>query len=374
MITSFDDYCIHQTVQPVADSAQGDRNFYDRYWFNGIEPDGHWIFEIGFGLYPNRQVMDAHFSVAIRNKQYAFHASRRAPTERSETVVGPLSVQIIKPMRQIRIILLPNEHRIECDLLFSATSTAYQEPIDKRSYEGELIVHSSRFIQMGQWKGYFAIDGQRVDVHKAYATRDKSWGVRPVGEAMLTAADAMGVYRIWNPIHFGDVCTLANMLETNGGNTVQSDVALLPLYGKIQDIPSAGDVGLTAMQDIEHHISWHKGTRRASALDINFADEQGNKYQISMETSQRFYMLGVGFNHPEWGHAQWQGELETAREQWDFSMIDELEYSFVHNHQVVVARLRDSLGIERRGIGTLATFVVGRHQPSGFQQYLDGAP
>ena len=84
MITSFDDYCIHQTALPVAEPSQSDRNFYDRYWFNGIEKSGEgWIFEIGFGLYPNRRVMDGHFSVAIGDKQYAFHASRRAPKDRT---------------------------------------------------------------------------------------------------------------------------------------------------------------------------------------------------------------------------------------------------------------------------------------------------
>jgi hypothetical protein len=53
MITSFDDYCIHQTHEPVAQPSQSDRNFYDRYWFNGFDRDGAFLFEIGFGLYPN---------------------------------------------------------------------------------------------------------------------------------------------------------------------------------------------------------------------------------------------------------------------------------------------------------------------------------
>ncbi len=58
MITNFDDYCIHQTAAPVAQPAQSDRNFYDRYWFNGMDAQGTYIFEVGFGLYPNRRIMD----------------------------------------------------------------------------------------------------------------------------------------------------------------------------------------------------------------------------------------------------------------------------------------------------------------------------
>jgi hypothetical protein len=154
MITSFDDYCIHQTVLPVAEPSQSDRNFYDRYWFNGIEEtQGDWIFEIGFGLYPNRRVMDGHFSVAIGNKQYAFHASRRAPKERKETEVGPLSVEIVEPMRQVRVKLDANEHDIECDLLFTAASVPHQEPANVMHDDGHLIMHNTRFTQMGYWQG-----------------------------------------------------------------------------------------------------------------------------------------------------------------------------------------------------------------------------
>ena len=57
MITSFDDYCIHQTHEPIAQPAQSDRNFYDRYWFNGFDREGAFLFEIGFGLYPKETLI-----------------------------------------------------------------------------------------------------------------------------------------------------------------------------------------------------------------------------------------------------------------------------------------------------------------------------
>ena len=92
MITDFDDYPIHQTHLPIEATATTDRNFYDRYFFSGFDRDADFLFEIGLGLYPNRYVLDGHFSVSLGGKQHAFHASRRAPKERAETVVqGRLS-------------------------------------------------------------------------------------------------------------------------------------------------------------------------------------------------------------------------------------------------------------------------------------------
>ena len=101
MITDFDDFMIHQTSDPVAQPASSDRNFYDRYWFNGFDGDGEFVFEIGFGVYPNRRVMDAHWSVVLDGHQHCLHASRRAPKERSETRVGPLRIEVVKPMRWV---------------------------------------------------------------------------------------------------------------------------------------------------------------------------------------------------------------------------------------------------------------------------------
>ena len=38
MLTKADDFPIHQTPEPIA-YAGTDRNFYDRYFFNGYQPD-----------------------------------------------------------------------------------------------------------------------------------------------------------------------------------------------------------------------------------------------------------------------------------------------------------------------------------------------
>jgi hypothetical protein len=92
MISDFDDFMVHQTSDPVRRPGPSDRNFYDRYWFNGFDRDGGFLFGIGFALYPNRHEMDAHFSVSKDGVQNAFNASRSAPYDRSEMRVGPLEI------------------------------------------------------------------------------------------------------------------------------------------------------------------------------------------------------------------------------------------------------------------------------------------
>jgi hypothetical protein len=40
MLSRFDEYPIHQTPEPLAHNVTGDRNVYDRSWFNGFATDG----------------------------------------------------------------------------------------------------------------------------------------------------------------------------------------------------------------------------------------------------------------------------------------------------------------------------------------------
>lgn len=372
MITQFDDYCVHQTAQPVAEPSQSDRNFYDRYWFNGFDDSGRYLFEIGFGLYPNRHVMDGHFSVAMGDKQVAFHGSRRAPRERSETVVGPLSVQVETPLRQLRVVLTDNEHGITCDLRFSAASAPHREPPSILHDDGHLIMHTTRFTQFGYWHGWFAIDGERIEVSRAYATRDRSWGVRPVGEPQGGAPGLLNakpqVYWLWNPMNWGDFCTHMGTFEDGNGMPTQVSADRMPLYNDPQAIPEGEPEEVVTMSSVAHELEYQIGTRYPAQASMTFKAGEGIEYRFSMTPLQRFLTLGVGYNHPEWGHGFWRGELETGREDWDLTAVDPQAPQFIHVHQVVRAEMDG-----RVGMGTLETLILGPHARSGLQGLFDGA-
>ena len=126
------------------------------------------------------------------------------------------------------------------------------------------------------------------------------------------------------------------------------------------------------MEDVKHEINWVKGTRRADTVDMQFKDKDGNSYEYSLETGQRFYTLGIGYNHFEWGHAYWKGELATGREEWNLDEIDDLNYQFIHIHLAVKSTLKRGDEV-LHGVGTFESVVFGRHARSGFEGFLDGA-
>ncbi len=373
MLSKFDDYCVHQTSEPIAQPAQSDRNFYDRYWFSGFDTAGGFCFEVGFGVYPNRFVMDGHLSVVIAGKQYCFHSSRRAPDDRSETEIGPLKIEVIDPMKVVRVLVAPNETGIECDLTFHARTIATQEPKNHMAEGVHVIMDTTRFTQFGAWQGYFSIDDERREVSKSetLGVRDRSWGVRPVGEPQGGAPGLLnqepGVYWVWCPIDFGDFCTQFGSFEDHDGNPTQLSACKVPTYDNIKDIGIGEEPDLVEMKTAKHNIQWRKGTRHCESAELELHAKDGVK-KIDLHPIMQFQMLAIGYQHPEWGHAFWKGDNVIAREEWVIDELDPLDYKHIHIHQIVKAKSG-----ELEGIGILETVVFGRHDPSGFEDILDGA-
>jgi hypothetical protein len=103
-----DDLPLHQTPEPLAHVATGDRNAYDRYFFNGYTADGSVFFAAALGVYPNRDVVDAAFSVVRDGVQTSVHASGRLVPDR-RTTVGPIEVRVLSPMRRLQVVVGPND-------------------------------------------------------------------------------------------------------------------------------------------------------------------------------------------------------------------------------------------------------------------------
>ncbi len=90
MLSLFDDFPIHQTPDPVATPATSDRNFYERYWFNGYTKVGDLYLGVGSGHYPHLGIADAAISVVHDGVQHAFHASNRKGPEPTDLAGRPV--------------------------------------------------------------------------------------------------------------------------------------------------------------------------------------------------------------------------------------------------------------------------------------------
>ena len=350
MLLPSDDFPLHQTPLPIGHVMDGHPNAYDRYWFNGYTPDLY--FALALGLYPNRGVIDAAFSVVVDGSQYCVFASDALVGR--PTSVGPITIEIVDPMRVNRIIVDAPEHGLRADLTYTKRTATGEEPRQTIHDGPRILMDVTRATQLGTWAGWFETPDGRVDVgDDVMGTKDRSWGVRPVGEPLPGAPGvrALELCFLWAPLHFNDGGVHFMTFDDPRGHAIARSTARLALVGDAER--AQGNIRVTMA----------KGTRwmREATLDID--DER-----ITLTPLLRFQMRGAGYSHPRFAHGRWHGGLVVSSEVLDLSALDPLEYANIHVQHVVRAERGDEVGI-----GVLEQLIVGPYEPSGLTGLLDGA-
>jgi hypothetical protein len=375
MLNRLDDFPIHQTPEPIAHPATSDRNVYDRTWFNGYAKDGSYYFGVGMAIYPFRGILDGAFSVVRPDgRQFCFYGSRRAPTERTEMQVGPFRLEVLEPMRRTRVVLEENESGLSCDLVFSARTASIQEARQTLWSGARRVMDATRFDQFGRWSGWVRTpEGEfQVDEDVCIGTKDRSWGVRNVGEPETGGAPRTqppSAFFLWAPLVWDDHISHAIFFDDAEGRPLVREGITAPLYTSLAEIPGVEDGRDRRMATARHRVDYHPGTRLARYAELDLVDHDGSVRTISMEPILKFQMKGLGYSHPEWGQGMWKGELAIGHESFDPRQLDPLASSHLHTQQVV--RTRDNEG--RTGIGVLEQVCIGPYAPAGFTQMLDGA-
>lgn len=372
MLNNLDDFPIHQTSEPIAHPASSDRNVYDRTWFNGYTADGSAYFGIGIAVYPHRRVLDCAFSVVeAGGRQHCFYGSRLAPFERTEMQVGPFRLEISEPMRRARVILDDNESGVACDLTFTARTAPIQEAHQVLRDGTRRTMDATRFAQFGSWAGQVSHPDGTLAVDDWYGTKDRSWGIRGVGEPDPPGAPSAGTrsaFFLWAPLFWDDHVSHAVFFDGPDGAPIVREGLTAPLFTDAAEIPPATTATETRMLTAIHRIGYHPGTRLAATAELDLIDLTGKVRTIDFEPLLRFQMKGLGYGHPTWAQGRWQGDLTLAGESFDPAELDLLRPENIHVQQV--CRVTDG---ERTGVGALEQLVIGPYAPAGFTAATDGA-
>lgn len=365
VLTSYDDFPIHQACVPIAHSATSDINHYDRYFFNGYTADGSLYFGLAMGLYPNRHVADGAFCVVRGDEQISVFASGRAPKDRIDaTTVGPIRVEVVVPMRVLRLHVDATAQNLRAELTFTAGSEAIEEPHFFQRVGVRVLFDYTRLTQFGSWNGWIEVDGERIEVDQAAVTgsRDRSWGIRPVGEPALTGATVAipQFFWLWAPVNFAGFSTHFDVNEYGDGRRWHEIGVIAPGGG-------AGEM----MRTVDYRIEWRQGTRYASKFEYDLISWSGTVATISLEPIRNFQMRGIGYGHPEWSHGTWRGEASVGGERLSLPVADPLSRENVHVQTLCRASYRDDAGHSAEGSGILELLCIGDH-PTGLRGILDG--
>jgi hypothetical protein len=310
MLSRMDDYPVHQIAEPIRFAATSDRNFYDRYYFNVHSCSSDIFMVMGMGQYPNLAVQDA-FALVLRGRKHRVVRASKGLGDRSDTSVGPIRIEVVEGLKKVRFIIEPNEHGIECDLLWEGAIPAYQEPRMFIRRHGRVLFDTARFAQNGYWSGTLRVGGEtlRVTPDRWWGARDRSWGVRPVGEVEhpgIRHAE-LALDGMWNyvPMQFKDYSILCICLERDSGERELEEAV------RIWNDPSRKPelLGRT-----EHHHVVPPGPGLMSLIEssvLSFPEAPGGRLDIKVTPLLNCHVgIGTGYGFDmDWRHGMYQGPL-----------------------------------------------------------------
>lgn len=312
MLTEFDDYFIHQTVDTIDHVANGDPRFQDRLYFNVHGHSDAFLLNMGIGAFPNQNVMDGYVCAAVGTKQYNVRFSRPLDHDRWKMFAGPMHLEILEPMKRWHVWLEPNEHQISFDLVFTARTLPLEHhPIYQRE-GGYVVWHQQHLQQGGTYEGWVEIAGQRMPARDLWGSRDRTWGVRgPQPGTSLSANTApRAVASLWMSAQFPSFtvhCWAGK--EASGRNLYIDGTRAL-----------AGSA-----QPLEHFVNWSYEVHKDAAgcptnVTLSFTLESGEVVTIAAEPAIAVDLRGTGYMEGFFGRKRTAVHVEG--ESWDFADAD----------------------------------------------------
>jgi hypothetical protein len=365
-LTKGDDFPIHQTSEPIA-FAGTDRNFYDRYFFNAYPMAGDDYFALAFGVYPHLNIADASVCVIRDGVQTALHASRWLQMERMDLAVGPIRIEVAQPLQRLRLIVEAPDHGLAADIVFEGRAFPVEEPRFIRRLGPRAMMDYTRLTQNGRYSGWIELDGQRTSVDGWFGTRDRSWGVRPVGardpQELVPPAPPQ-FYWLWSPCNFPSGSFFFHSNEDGAGEPWNRRAVWAP--------EGAGPDRLFEIRGAEIAVQWKSGTRHAGHAVVSWL-ENGKPCEVTYEPQYEFFMLGLGYGHPKWAHGLAHGALSVEREDVKLTEVDVRLPHHLHVQALAKVTWRGADGSSEVGRGIVEQLVIGPHAPSGFAETLDFA-
>lgn len=366
MLSKADDYPIHQTPEPIAFSGT-DRNFYDRYFFNGFSDDGTVFFGAALGVYPHLNIIDAAFSVRIGDRQYSLKASRHLNMERMDIHVGPIRIEVLEPLQCLRITVDDNEHGIAAELTFQGRHFPMEEKRTHKRVGPRTLQDVTRMTQMGRYTGWLRAGGQEIRFGEdapAHGVRDRSWGIRHVGERdpqVPVPVQEFQVWWFWVPVHLEDGILHFFVNEDGKGESWNQGLLFCPDNGS----------EIVHYRDPRMEVTFRPGTRWPTGATITARAPDGSDCTITVEPGANFYLSGLGYMHPEWSHGKNQGEFATFYD--EIATIEVTNYAPPHQHVQAFANVAVTYGDGRtqQGKGAFEYIIIGRHDPSGLTSLFD---
>jgi len=359
---ALDEFPIHQSPLPMNRVTTSDRNFYDRCYLNAHDGTGEIFLVSGLGVYPNLGVIDAYAAARVGGQIYSVKFSDALAERSLDQRVGGYSIDVVKPLSELAVRCQSPDGSLDFDLHWTGSFAAVQEEPHLLLAASRPILDASRFSQLGSWEGSLRVGGTEyaVTADRWSGARDRSWGIRPVGESEPAGRPGddpgFGFWWVYMPLRFSS-CALILIVQENpdGYRTLNTAKRVWP-DGRVEQL------GWPTVK-----INYRPGSRHPESASFVLTDPSGKPVKLEVETLTSVPLhVGAGYGgDPDWGHGRWMGK------QWSGTAVYDLADPAVAGRipfGVTDHLARASLDGEE-GWGMFEHASMGRHDPSGFADW-----
>lgn len=361
MLTRLDEYPLHQIAQSFAAVAGSDPQWNDGHYVCACDDEGNVCLASNVRLYQNNDVLDGFVCVRHRGRQHNIRLSRRLRPEIDRFAVGPLSIELVEPMKVLRLVLEDNEFGIGCDLTCTSTVRPYEDPVETTRVEGRLLGERATYELVGTCEGSVSVAGQRYALSSAHSSffRNHSWGNQagrggPRYGAPRPSRRVPGV-RQWVLFRAGD-----------HGGFYFSDPSGRAASGKGAILFPDREVPVTG---VDHALEFYQGGRRVKSGSFRLVDAEGTERSYTFADLGWVYCQGGGYFggfDDHLGQGVYRGELHVEGEVWDVShptrLVDEDGEVFEFDHDWAESFVRVQCG-EESGLAHFECVVI--NEPGG---------
>ena len=360
MPVPLDEFPIHQGPESMKYFVTSDRNVYDRCIMHALDRTGELQLAAGLGVYPGVGVIDCYVAIRQGRSLTSLRTSGSLSDDRMRQQVGPMTVDVVKGLETVAFRCEGAEHGVEVDLTWQAAVPATDEPRHIRRQGETTILDAFRFVQPADVTGRVRVDDRVVEATDWVGARDRSWGVRPVGDATSHAASVRRARDVvvLDPAALRRLC--ADVRAGRGAGRPpddqprRTDPARRPRRAaRLARGRHRVRTGNSLSDSRAHRPEGARGARARARRRAAGADAAS-------------VGLGYGPEDDGWNHGRWMGEQWTQRVDHDldaeatkqrvaWSMIDHAARATLDG---------------QTGYGIFEHLCIGRHDPSGFPDLM----
>ncbi len=364
MLTKYDEFLCHQTVTTFDSVQTSAREWTERIWFSVHDTSGKYHLVAGFGLYPNRNIMDAYVCFTMDNKtQYNVRASRELRPHIDDVKVGPFSYEIIVPLKKLKCALADNEHDLSYEIQFDASMIAHEEETQFAEAHGRVQENVKRYVQVGRPSGWIKVDGQTIQIDKESwrAERDHSWGIRRGGgvpESGVQPGEIPEGY-LYNFIltQFENWGVAYHTRENSEGKNLHFSGGLYYPFNSKKDKQE--------LTSCVHNYSFRSDRRQINGGEVTLHVADGSKIDLSFRPLSTCHIKAGGyFGFRGFTHGLWMGSYFIDGVKLDLTDPQVInEVAFLEDVMCEVCCGDDI------GYGIVEMVVIGRYPKYGYEGY-----